>query len=95
MNFAFRRFRESKKIDKYLDLDSELKMLWDMKVTVIPIVVRGLGTVSGDLVKKLKELEILTTTLLNSIRIHRESHGDMRRLAVTQTPVKNHQLKII
>ena len=34
-----------KQKDKYLDLARELKKLWNMKVTVIPIVVIALGIV--------------------------------------------------
>ena len=31
-------------IDKYLDLARELKKLWKMRVTVIPVVLGALGT---------------------------------------------------
>ena len=37
------KIKESKKIDKYLDLNREPKILWNMKMTVIPIVVEALG----------------------------------------------------
>ena len=30
----------------YLDLARELKKVWNMKVTIIPIVIGGLGTVT-------------------------------------------------
>ena len=33
------KMKESEKIDKYLDLARGLKKLWNMKLTVIPIVV--------------------------------------------------------
>ena len=39
------KMKENEKIDEYFDLIRELKMLWNMKVTVIPIVVGALGTV--------------------------------------------------
>ena len=45
------KMKESKKIDKYLD-HRELKKLWNMKVTVMPIVVGALGTSSKDLTRK-------------------------------------------
>ena len=32
------KLKESEKKDKYLDLARELKKLWNMKVTIIPIV---------------------------------------------------------
>ena len=50
--------KENEMRDKYLDLDRELKKLWNMKVTVIPIVISVLGTIPKDLVKGLKDLEI-------------------------------------
>ena len=34
------------KKDKYLDLARELKKLWNMKVTIIPIVIVAFGTVT-------------------------------------------------
>ena len=40
------KLKESKKRDKYIDLARELKKLWNMKVTVIPIVTGELGTVT-------------------------------------------------
>ena len=52
------RLKENEKRDKYLDLARELKKLWNMKVTVMPMVIGALGTVIKGLVKGLKELEI-------------------------------------
>ena len=40
------KLKESEKKDKYLVLARELKKLWNMKVTIIPIVVGALGTVT-------------------------------------------------
>ena len=37
--------KEIEKKDKYLDLAWELKSLWNIKVTLIPIVIGTLGTV--------------------------------------------------
>ena len=37
---------------------------------------------------------IKTTALLKTTRISEKSPGDLRRLAVSQTPVKNHQLAV-
>ena len=50
--------KESKKKDKYLNLASELKNLWNMKVTVIPIVIGALSTVTKDSIDGLEDLEI-------------------------------------
>ena len=42
------KLKESEKKDKYLNLARELKKLWKMKVTIIPIVTVALGTVIKD-----------------------------------------------
>ena len=65
-----------KKKDKYLDLAREIKKLWNMKVTIVPIVIDTLGTVTKGLLKGLEDLEIggrvetiQTTALLRTARI--------------------------
>ena len=60
MDFAVPADQNEDKImrkDKYLDLTRELKRLWNMRVTVILIVVGALGTVSKGLESGLEELE--------------------------------------
>ena len=83
--------KENKKKDKYLDLARELKKLWNL-VTIIPIYIGAFGTVTKGLLKDLEDLEdggrvktIQTTALLRTARI----------LAVTQTPVEDHQLMLM
>ena len=81
---------ESEKKDEYLDLAKELKKLWNMKVTFLPIVIGALGTVTEGLIKELEDLEIRgrvetiqTTTLLRTARILRrvlETWGDLLSL---------------
>ena len=94
--------KECEKKDKYLDLARELKKLWNMKVTIVPIVICALGTITKGLLKGLEDLEvgrrvetIQMTALLRTARILRWVPGDLRRLAVTQTTVKNHQLTLM
>ena len=53
-----RKLKENEKRDKYLDLARELKKLRNMKVTIILIVIGGLGTVTKGLVQGLEDLEI-------------------------------------
>ena len=82
--------KESAKKDKYLDLARELKKLWNMKVTIVPIVIGALGTVTKGLLKGLEDLEvgglvetIQTTALLRTARILRrilETWGDLLSL---------------
>ena len=42
--------------EKYLDLARELKKVWNMKVTVVPLEVGSLGTPAKALEKKLKTI---------------------------------------
>ena len=49
---------KGEKRDKYLNLVGELKKLWHMKVTVMPVVIGTLGMIRKELVKGLKNLEI-------------------------------------
>ena len=52
------KLKESEKKDKYFDLARELKIPWNMKVTIIPIVIDALCTVTKGLVQGLEDLEI-------------------------------------
>ena len=71
------KLKECEKKDKYIDLARELKKrLWNMKVTIIPIVIGALMT--KRLLKELEDLEvgrlvetIQTTALLRTARILR------------------------
>ena len=92
VDFAVHRInlKESERKDKYLDLSRELKNLWNMKVTVIPIVIGALGTVIKGLIQGLEDLEIRerveaiqNIALLRSARILRkvlEIWGDLLSL---------------
>ncbi len=48
--------KECEKKDKYLDLARELKKLWNMKVTIVPIVIGALVTITKGLLKGLEVL---------------------------------------
>ena len=50
--------KESEKKNKYLDLARELKKLWNMKVTIVPILIGVLGTITKGLLKGLEDLEV-------------------------------------
>ena len=50
--------KECEKQDKYLDLASKLKKLWNMQVIIIPIVIGDFGTVTKELLKGLEDLDI-------------------------------------
>ena len=84
------KLKECEKKDKYLDLARELKKLWNMQVTIVPIVIGAFGTVNKGLLKGLVDLEvgervktIQTTALLRTARILRrvlETWGDSQSL---------------
>ena len=54
------KLKESKKKDNNLDVARELKKLWNIKVTVVSIVIDALGTITKGLVQGLEDLEIRT-----------------------------------
>ena len=107
MDFAFpanhsEKIKVSEKIDKNLDLGREKRKLWNMNMTMIPIVTGALGMIPKSLERRLEELEIggrietiETTTLLKLTSILRRVPKDLRRIAVTQTPVKDHTLTLV
>ena len=71
--------KESEKKDNYRDLAWELKKPWNMKVTIITIVISALGTVNKGQVQELEDLEIRervetikATALLRLARILRK-----------------------
>ena len=92
------KMNENEKID--LDLARELKKLWNMKVTVITVVIRALGMVPKDVERRLDGLEIRRktgaiqiTVLLRSTRIRwraLETWGDLMLLRLQK---KNPQVK--
>ena len=49
--------KECENKDKYLDLARELKKLWNMKVTIVPIVIGAFGTITKGQLKGLEDLE--------------------------------------
>ena len=72
------KLKECEKRDKYLDIAKELNKLWNMEVTIIPIVISAFGTVTKGLLKGLEDLEvggrvetIQTTVLWKTARILR------------------------
>ena len=52
------KLKKCEKKDKYLDLARELKKLWNMKVTIVPIVIGPLGTITKVLLKGLEGLQV-------------------------------------
>ena len=51
------KIKESQKKGNYLDLARELKKLWNIKVTVIPVVIGTLSTIPQGSVRRLEEFD--------------------------------------
>ena len=105
MNFAvpvdsWINLKESEKRDKYLDLTRELKKLRNMIVTGIPIVIGALvshqrfGTRTGGLGNKRTSGDYPKYSIVDIGQNTEKSSEDLKRLAVTQTPMKDHQLTL-
>ena len=52
------KLKECEKKGKYLEIAWELKKLWNMKVTIVPIVIGAFGKLTKGLLKGLKDLEV-------------------------------------
>ena len=63
-----------------------------MKVTIIPIVIGAFGTVTKVLLKGLEDLE---NGIIEDGQNTEKIPGELKRLAVTQSPVKDHQLALM
>ena len=79
------KIKENEMRDKFLDLVRKLKTQWNMKVTVVPIVVGRQGA-SRDHPDK---------SIIKICQNTEKSPGDMRRLGVSQTSVRNHQQPLL
>ena len=79
-----------KSLKEYIDRARELKKLWNMQVTIIPIVIGAFGTVTKGLLKRLEDLDVCgwvetiqTTASLRTASILRrvlETWGDLLSL---------------
>ena len=93
--------KEAEKKDKYLDIAKELKKQWNMKLTLIPIVIGVLFQINEGLIQGQEDLEISgrvetieTMALLRSAIILRRVL-ELRRLFVTQNPLREYRLILV
>ena len=70
-----------------------------MRVTIIPIVICAFSTVTKGLLLGLEDLEVggdhPNYRIIENGQNTEKSPRDLRRLATTQTPVKDHQLTLM
>ena len=71
-------------------------------MTIIPILIGTFGTVTKGLLKGLEDLEVGGRVgdhpnyyIIENGQNTEKCPGDVRRLAVPQTPLKDHQLKLM
>ena len=71
-------------------------------MTIIPIVIGAFGTVTKGLLKGLEDLVVggrvgdhPNDSIVENGQNTKKSPGDLRRLTVTQTSVKNHRLLLM
>ena len=91
------------KRDKYQALARELKeKLWKMKLTMIPIVIvatetipKRIGKGNGKLGNKRTSGDHPDYSFIKIGQNTEKRPGDLRRLAVAQTPLKDHQLALV
>ena len=99
MDFAVRadhriKLKESEKSDRYFDLAREFKKktnkLWNMKVTVVPVVIGTLGTVTKGLVPRTGRLGNKRTSgdnqnysITEIAQNTKKSSGDLKKLVVS------------
>ena len=95
------KLKTYEKRDKYLDLARELKKLWNMKVTIMPIVIWNLGshqridTKTGGLGNNGTGGNCPNYSIVEIDQNTEKSPGDLRRLVVTQTSMRNYQLTLV
>ena len=94
------KLKECEKKDKYVDLARELKKLWNMKVTILPIVIGAFGTVIKGLLKGLGEMEfggrvetVQTTAFVKTARILRRVLETCCQSNSSEKPSANTDLK--
>ena len=71
-----------------------------MKGTIILIVIGAFGTVTKGLLKDLKDLEFgggdyPNNSIIEGGQNSEKGPGDLKRLALTQSPVKDHKLTLM
>ena len=89
------KLKESEKKDKYQELTKELKKklielkkLYNMKVTVIPIVIGALGTGPGGFENERTSGDHPNYSIIEIGQNTEKSPGDLKRLAVTHSAVR-------
>ena len=81
-----------------MNLVREQRKLWNMRVTIIVIVIGTIGMLPKGLERGVEELEIGDNRNYGIVEISQnteKSPRDLWRFVVIQAPVKNHQLTLV
>ena len=89
------KLKESEKKDKYLDPARELKKIWNMKVTILTNRDWCFWYSNKMIIKRTGGLGSWKTSGDHPNYNIIGNGQNTEKLAVTQTPVKNHQLKLM
>ena len=88
------KMKENKR-NKYLEFDRARKKLWDIKVTVIPVIyLKRYGKGARRVENQRTCRDHPNYSSVNIGQNSEKSPGDWRRLVVTCAPVKDHELKL-
>ena len=88
------KIKEIKKTDKYFDLARELRKLWSRGVMVILIVTSMFRKRAGRVGDQRMNSDHQDCSIVKINQNTEKSPGDLRRLAVTRTSLKDHQLTL-
>ena len=93
------KLKESEKRDEFQDLPRELKNLCNIKVTLMPIIIVAFAIIPKELVKELggygnkrTNRDYSDYSIAKIDNNTEKSSLDLKRFAVTKTPVRHHQL---
>ena len=75
--------KECENNDKYLYLRDLKKKIWDIRVTIIPIVIDAFGTITKMLLKRLEDLEMRERVVTMQITTWLRTARILRRLLET------------
>ena len=90
------KLKGCEKKDRYLDLARELKKLWSMKVTIVPIVIGAFGSITKGLLKVVEDWMLEDKWRSSKLRHYWERPEYWEEFwRFEETPVKNHQLKLM
>ena len=96
------KIKERERRDKYLYLARELKKVWNIRVTVIPIaigvlgmILKGLGKKIGGIGNQKKNRDIPVYSIVEIDQNTEKAPRDLKKPAVTQTPMKDHHMLFV